>query len=625
MKVMKKTVFAMALLAGLSAFAAEETVYDGPGLIDAVGRLKQATDVIYLATGFYDVSSSVMSYENNAYYHLVPVKAKLVGLGASPRDVVVYGDGMHVVFYCSQASLQNLTVSNGCRQATWTGHGGGVCSYNSVHSNVVVTCCSNLATGNSQGGGVSGGTWYDSLFCSNRTDGASGGGVYGGTYFGCVISNNYAISNGGGAHGVARMVDCDVVDNFAEQNGGGLNLNGACSITNVHVYGNSAKKNGGGIWAQAIADIKIHNCIISNNCVTSDFADANGGGAYLGTSDLTQVSDSKFLFNRLGGTGNKVNVYGAGVYGGTLTNSLIAGNAIVDCSATGNKRGAGAYASTLLDCVVRDNFGFGANGIAMTTGKAYGCTFTNNVPSSNSSYGLLSLSAIEGCVISDPCSEINPVRCSFIGYTNGYYLAEGANVYASGSYGGLSYLVASSGFCATNCLFAYNTTKTAVFDRNNKNGTYELVNCTVASNVVNRMFYAGNKAEYAIRAVNTIFCGNTATSDGLLQNMFCDETDNRYTLDHCAVGSTPARGSAQPIYSEVSVLNTDDPKFVGVGEHPFDLQRKSGLRGIGSVMEWMSGATDIRGEGYPRMADGKVDIGCYQCRIVPTGMFVIIQ
>lgn len=623
---MKKTMFATALLAGLSAFAAEETVHNGSELISAVGRLNQATDVIYLETGFYDVSTSEMSYESKAYYHLVPVKAKLVGLGASPRDVVVHGDGTHVVFYCNQASLQNLTVSNGCRQATWTGHGGGVCSYNAVHSNVVVTCCSNLATGNSQGGGASGGTWYDSLFCSNRTETAGGGGVYGGTYFGCVISNNYAKTSGGGACGVARMVNCHVCDNVAAENGGGLHmLNQACAITNVFVFGNSAGKNGGGLNAPARADITIHNCTVSNNWVSSVSVDANGGGAYLGTSDQIQVSDSKFLFNRLGGTGNRVNVYGAGVYGGTLTNSLIAGNAIVECGATGNKRGGGAYASTLRGCVVRDNFGSGASGIAMTGGKAYGCTFTNNVPSANSGYGLVSLSVVEACLISDPCSEINPVRCSFIGYTNGYYLAEGANVYASGSFDGLPYLVASSAFCATNCLFAYNRVKTAFFDRNNKNGTYELINCTVANNTGSRMFYAGNDAERTIRAVNTIFCGNTALSDGLPQNMFCDETANRYTLDHCAVGSTPARGSAQPIYSELSVLSTDNPKFAGKGSHPFELQRKSDLCGIGLVMDWMTGGTDIRGAGYPRIAGGKVDIGCYQCRIVPMGMTVIFR
>ena len=39
----------------------------------------------------------------------------------------------------------------------------------------------------------------------------------------------------------------------------------------------------------------------------------------------------------------------------------------------------------------------------------------------------------------------------------------------------------------------------------------------------------------------------------------------------------------------------------------------------------MMDATDIRGEGFPRLRDGTVDIGCYQCWLDPVGTVFIIR
>jgi hypothetical protein len=72
---------------------------------------------------------------------------------------------------------------------------------------------------------------------------------------------------------------------------------------------------------------------------------------------------------------------------------------------------------------------------------------------------------------------------------------------------------------------------------------------------------------------------------------------------------------------------SSNPKFVGNAdaENPFAIKRTSPLRNAGQVFDWMSGSTDIRGEGFMRLRDGKVDIGCYQCWLMPTGLKISVR
>ena len=48
------------------------------------------------------------------------------------------------------------------------------------------------------------------------------------------------------------------------------------------------------------------------------------------------------------------------------------------------------------------------------------------------------------------------------------------------------------------------------------------------------------------------------------------------------------------------------------------MKQKSPLVGKGLVLDWMADATDFAGN--PRLRDGKVDIGCYQCWLDPVGI-----
>jgi hypothetical protein len=69
-----------------------------------------------------------------------------------------------------------------------------------------------------------------------------------------------------------------------------------------------------------------------------------------------------------------------------------------------------------------------------------------------------------------------------------------------------------------------------------------------------------------------------------------------------------------------------DPKFaLKNAAHPFEPKTTSPLLGLGAVEAWMADATDIRGEGYARLREGKVDIGCYQCWLNPAGTLLSIR
>jgi hypothetical protein len=63
-------------------------------------------------------------------------------------------------------------------------------------------------------------------------------------------------------------------------------------------------------------------------------------------------------------------------------------------------------------------------------------------------------------------------------------------------------------------------------------------------------------------------------------------------------------------------------KFLGNGEHPYTPRLTSVLREAGKVLDWMEDSVDIAGN--PRLRDGKVDIGAYQCWIMPKGFVITV-
>jgi hypothetical protein len=62
---------------------------------------------------------------------------------------------------------------------------------------------------------------------------------------------------------------------------------------------------------------------------------------------------------------------------------------------------------------------------------------------------------------------------------------------------------------------------------------------------------------------------------------------------------------------------------MGKGDHPLTPKLISPLVGAGLVCDWMAGAVDLAGN--PRLRDGKVDIGAYQCWLDLAGLFLRIR
>ena len=64
-------------------------------------------------------------------------------------------------------------------------------------------------------------------------------------------------------------------------------------------------------------------------------------------------------------------------------------------------------------------------------------------------------------------------------------------------------------------------------------------------------------------------------------------------------------------------------KFTGKEPNPYSLKRSSPLRGWGIVLDWMADGTDMVGN--PRLRDGAVDVGCYQCWLDPVSAVFSIR
>jgi hypothetical protein len=81
-------------------------------------------------------------------------------------------------------------------------------------------------------------------------------------------------------------------------------------------------------------------------------------------------------------------------------------------------------------------------------------------------------------------------------------------------------------------------------------------------------------------------------------------------------------------YSEIGTVTADNVMFNRKSaEHPYEIKYSSPARGAGKLLDWMTAdATDIRADSaYPRLREGKVDIGCYQCWLNPVGFIMSLK
>ena len=465
---------------------------------------------------------------------------------------------------------------------------------------------------------------------------SAGGGIYvannDSCVYDCTISNNVCsgvydsneIGYGGGG-GVcrgriykSRITGNSTTNHLAgEKSAFGGGVLAATEVAGCKIIGNVAVNGGGGI-AKGLGPVS--GCTISNN-----HAHCYGGGVY-----QCAVSDSDIVLNKvhnLEGTKKGVE-YGGGVYSSFVTNSTIAGNASVSGT------GGASFDSELVKSEIYNNYA--SVGAGMYKGRAYGCTFKNNATEGGgvifrNTEGFVDCD-IQGAVFDWPGYLVN---CKVHGYDVDEYAAipAGANVYTAGVFRCVKVsdtsplllsAVANTGsscMVATNTIF-YNNRVTGLFWPSGVHASF--VNCQFINNCARFTctglgMDSGNSCEL----VNTIFSGNR-NRDGNAAVEYRPDWggDTNVVARNCIFGT--GTRSALPrlmenCHQNISIFFKGDEKW------PYQPSRLSLAAGNGLVQEWMTGASDIRGEGYPRLNDGKVDIGAYQYHRKVTGLEVFVK
>lgn len=677
-----RNAIALTVVAGLFTLSANATTYTATNAADLVSLLREhnsGNHVIELEPGDYILTEDSSWDTNSSVWasHLYLEKTRLRGLGEHPEDVRLIGSGaMRVVRTGSKSVLENLTITNGVAPLkagfSNAGRGGG------VYGGGTVTNC--LVIGNrcaSYGGGGAGGTVFRSCRLINNSSNTAGGAFHASTAYDCLFEGNTAVGDGGACY-AAELYDCRLIGNASlgsdgSAHSGGAVYNGSI-ISNCLIVGNSAAQ-GGGVAGKAEEDAHFIDCIISNNyasafggatyrvtvrggtvtcnrsatygglcgsdvrdCTISRNESFNGSGAGAASCTLSNCTVyANFCTNRVG------TAYGAGIYASTAYDCRIFGNCAATCVGTEGKTrvgsAGGAHESTLYDCDVHDNFADSfAGGVREST--AVRCRIFNNCglgdgPNAYSSdfidCEVVGSGVIDGSALNTVFRDIgrvelkgNPYRPDFV-MTNGY--------------------VWKSYPCATNCLFRDNMLKDdakcqffiGVAEAGREAA---VVNCTFVSNRYSVIFGNLKAKDFPQRFVNCVFYGNHRT-DGTSADISLYELTSASRcepgtlyFDACAYGASAVSAGLENYIAPGGVLYQfgadgfgSSPRFCHDRdpENPYALRRSSPLVGKGRRMDWMDGATDIRGEGYARLRDDKVDIGCYQCWLDPEGMMLLFR
>ncbi|MCD4690243.1 right-handed parallel beta-helix repeat-containing protein, partial [bacterium] len=300
-----QTLLVVALLAFVSATAVANTVHvdqaGGGDFLTIQAGIDAATygDTVLVAPGTY-----------REHLYMGPAADGVVLLGALGAEFTIVNNEFsypNSVLFCENVSsntrIEGIAFTYGYTDL----HGGGI-RCDSAHvqiKDVVVTDCNALeAHGGGIGGEDSNLVVQDCTIANNR--GGVGGGisVNGGSL---IAENNHVTGNSAdylilGQTGGGIYVSCDsgeIIDNLIEWNyaryGGGLGVKQSSniSITGNIITHNTAGNSGGGIY------IFESHCIVSDNTVSINHANAVGGGAVDvgGGGGFTRYGSPEFFDN----------------------------------------------------------------------------------------------------------------------------------------------------------------------------------------------------------------------------------------------------------------------------------------------------------------------------------------
>ncbi len=509
---------------------------------------------------------------------------------------------------CANGTVVGCEIFGNTASVNGGGVAGSICESCTIKDNVAAQ----------YGGGCRGGSYTNCVVKSNVSS-LYGGGCSGGWYTNCVVTGNSAVQGGGAYWGWYH--DCAITNNVASSYGGGTytTTNYSCLVACNAVTGSPVYAYGGGMYGGTGYD-----CVISNNTVEATGVGKSASASGAGTSG-SELFDSIVIHNF--NKGSLTNAYGGGMHNGSASNTLICGNAVYSKVST-TIVGGGTVNVELRDCKVINNFVRGSLGCGVNGGKLYNCVVSNNSSASSSSYAVRQVSWLENCDVVGCVYTYRALNSRFVNFTNGVFWAEGENVYTNGylpSGSGVNSYMINAYMYATNCLIANNTFPGAMFDGGTSEKPEVLSSCTIADNVCEKMFIS-TSTEGATEVVNCIFAGNRNASGEARNLWYTSDAYNKIRLQNCLIGSGRNPAVAPP-YEEVNTVTNDNAKFVKDGSRDaYALKRSSPAIGKGLIQDWMTDALDIRKDpAFPRLRDGAVDIGCYQCWLDPVGLWFSIR
>lgn len=383
---------------------------------------------------------------------------------------------------------------------------------------------------------------------------------------------------------------------------GGSANDSTTEIRNCRFESCKSKRGGGACanYSNAGNGGNFQNCVFDGNSTLGEVS--SGGGAVFRGASMRSCT----IKNNYSNTANGGALFGVP----EVVGCTIVSNATTSTSGSGG----GVYNCTLSGCFVASNFAYRCG--AAADSKLYSCTNRANSAGEYYEFGLTA--GGPGCYAED---------CTFIDAGKSGKKIFGVSAFNRCRFDGNSFVsgawVFSQTLHMTNCLIS-GVSGIRLFE-DVTTGSSTMVNCTVVSNSYTFM---KNNAAYNphLTMENCFFCGNNST----LIDIPYVATNLVSSFNNCILSAaSDAHVPGSNNYNYYSERATFNPGFVGAEkdpENPFAITRRSpAFSKAGIVEDWMATATDIRGEGYPRIRDGKVDIGCYQCWDVIPGFTILFR
>lgn len=421
---------------------------------------------------------------------------------------------------------------------------------------------------------------------------------------GCDISDNTSR-----IEYIHQMHDCTVSGQSLASSAALVGLSTTDLDTIVSNCTFRANKNNGGIF-KLTQSAKIADCVFESNTNTLILATLDDTKSVL-------VSNCTFTAN--------VTAYTSYSYaGGSLKYGLLINNAT-----NGFASAAAAQAQfSIVDSTFSGSSSTAGSGMAEVFGvTARGCKFRPQTFLSTD-WKALNLAAIvsrlEECDINGSATAYSSVdRCTVHDVPSGAYACFRDYCRVTNT------LVAN---CSASLYMAITATGGGRHDA-------EFVNCTFAGNnaLTYESRYNGDSTN-DVKFVNCLFNSNTngkgtetdfsmASDNGTL-----DCWTSKVSFDHCFYGKFTKFDKLTDAVFAAKTNGVDtlslcaNPKFVQDSrpETPYwSLLPNSPLIGKGDPLDFSASDLDLAGK--PRLRDGKVDIGCYQCWLNPAGFMMIVR